>query len=35
MTTYLNFFDYDKAFDYYCEAIAKMRQCINKDKTRI
>lgn len=35
MTTYLNFFDYDKAFDYYCEAIAKMRQCINKDKARI
>ncbi len=35
MTTYLKFFDYDKAFDFYCEAIAKMRQGTNKDKARI
>lgn len=26
MTTYLRFFDYDEAFDYYCELIDKMRQ---------
>lgn len=27
MTTYLRFFDYNKAFDYYCELIDKMNQC--------
>lgn len=26
MTTYLRFFDYEKAFDYYCDLISKMRQ---------
>lgn len=25
MVTYLRFFDYDKAFDHYCEAVEKMR----------
>lgn len=30
MTTYLRFFDYDKAFDYYCELIDKMNQCTNR-----
>lgn len=31
MTTYLRFFDYDKAFDYYCGLIEKMNQCINRN----
>ena len=36
MTTYLRFFDYDEAFDYYCELIDKMLQCTNKNNhTRI
>lgn len=35
MTSYIKFFDYDKAFNYYCKAISKMRQCTNKDKARI
>ena len=30
MTTYLRFFDYNKAFDYYCELIDKMNQCTNR-----
>ena len=36
MTTHLRFFDYDKAFDYYCDLILKMRQGSNcKNKSRI
>lgn len=35
MTTYLKFFDYDKAFDYYCDAISKMRQGLHKNKVKI
>lgn len=35
MTSYIRFFDYDEAFDYYCEAISKMRQCSNKNKAQI
>lgn len=36
MTTYLRFFDYDEAFNYYCELIDKMLQCTNKNNhTRI
>ena len=36
MTTYLRFFDYDKAFDYYCDLIDKMRQGNNsKSQSRI
>ena len=36
MTTYLRFFDYDKAFDYYCDLIDKMRQGTNsKSQSRI
>lgn len=31
MTTYLRFFDYDKAFDYYCGVIEKMNQCTNRN----
>ncbi len=31
MTTILKFFDYDKAFDYYCDAILKMNQCTNRN----
>lgn len=31
MTTYLRFFDYNKAFDYYCELIDKMNQCTNRN----
>ena len=31
MTTYLRFFDYDKAFDYYCGLIEKMNQCTNRN----
>ena len=36
MTTYLRFFNYDEAFDYYCNLITKMRQGSNgKGKSRI
>ena len=36
MNLYLRFFDYDKAFDYYCDLITKMRQATNsKSKSRI
>ena len=36
MTTYLRFFDYDEAFDYYCGLIDKMLQCTNRNNhTRI
>ena len=31
MTGYLRFFDYDKALNYYCELIAKMNQCTNRN----
>ena len=36
MNTYLRFFDYEKAFNYYCTLILKMRQGSNcKSKSRI
>lgn len=36
MTTYLRFFDYDRAFNYYCNLILKMRQGYNtKSYSRI
>ena len=36
MTTYLRFFDYDRAFNYYCNLISKMRQGYNsKNLSRI
>lgn len=36
MTTYLRFFDYEEAFNYYCGLIDKMLQCTNKNyHTRI
>ena len=36
MTTYLRFFDYDEAFNYYCGLIDKMQQCTNRNyHTRI
>lgn len=31
MTSYLRFFDYDKALNYYCELIEKMNQCTNRN----
>ena len=31
MITYLNFFDYDEAFDYYCELIDKMTRGVNRN----
>lgn len=36
MTTYIRFFDYDSAFNYYCNLISKMRQGYNhKNFSRI
>lgn len=36
MTTYIRFFDYDAAFDHYCELIDKMKQGNNaKSRSRI
>ena len=31
MTSYLRFFDYNKALNYYCELIEKMNQCTNRN----
>ena len=31
MITYLNFFDYEEAFDYYCELIDKMTRGVNRN----